>query len=114
MSTTLTCCLTFFSHVFFFFPYFFTLFITHTQEKEQFERERARLKEEIARDKAERKARGGKLSTKLGVDGYNPSAPKATYGSGGPAGGGGDGGEGAAVPTDAAAAAPEVRWGFAS
>ena len=50
------------------------------QEKEDFERERARLKEEIARDKAERKARGGKLSTKLGVDGYNPSAPQGTYG----------------------------------
>ncbi|CAM9546982.1 unnamed protein product [Ascophyllum nodosum] len=50
------------------------------KEKEDFERERARLKEEIARDKAERKARGGKLSTKLGVDGYNPSAPQGTYG----------------------------------
>ena len=37
-------------------------------------------KEEIARDKAEHRAQGGKLSTKLGVDGYNPSAPQGTYG----------------------------------
>ncbi|CAN0267770.1 unnamed protein product, partial [Laminaria digitata] len=83
-------------------------------EKGQFERERLRLREEIARDKAERKARGGKLSTKLGVDGYNPAAPKGAYvaeGGGGGAGaeGGGAGEEGAGEEGAAAAAeaAPE-------
>ena len=35
--------------------------------------ERERLRAEIAKDKAERRARGGRLAGKLGVDGYNPS-----------------------------------------
>ncbi|CAM9371678.1 unnamed protein product [Pylaiella littoralis] len=74
------------------------------KEKLDFERERARLKEEIARDKAERKARGGKLSTKLGVDGYNPSAAQGVYG-GPSAGGAPGGGLGDAPPAAAAAAA---------
>ena len=73
------------------------------QEKADFERERARLKEEIARDKAERKARGGKLSTKLGVDGYKPAAAQGVYGGPSAGGGGGD----AAAP--AAASAPEAQ-----
>lgn len=72
------------------------------QEKADFERERARLKEEIARDKAERKARGGKLSTKLGVDGYKPAAAQGVYGGPSAGGGGGD-----AAP--AAASAPEAQ-----
>merc|ERR1719439_540023 len=36
-------------------------------------KERERLRAEIAKDKAERRARGGRLAGKLGVDGYNPS-----------------------------------------
>eukprot|EP00903_Cladosiphon_okamuranus_P006438 g6298.t1 len=72
------------------------------KEKADFERERARLKEEIARDKAERKARGGKLSTKLGVDGYKPAAAQGAYGA--PSAGGG---EGDAAP--AGASAPEAQ-----
>lgn len=51
------------------------------QEKEDFARERERLRAEIARDKAERQARGGRLASKLGVDGYNPSAPQGAYGA---------------------------------
>ena len=42
------------------------------REKEAFKRERARLRAELAKDKAERQANKGKLSTKLGIDGYNP------------------------------------------
>mmetsp|Transcript_12011 Transcript_12011/g.26876 ORF Transcript_12011/g.26876 Transcript_12011/m.26876 type:complete len:535 (+) Transcript_12011:184-1788(+) len=42
------------------------------REKEAFKKERARLRAELAKDKAERQANKGKLSTKLGVDGYNP------------------------------------------
>ncbi len=44
------------------------------KEKEDFKRERARIKAEIAKDKLERKAHHGKLTSKLGVDGYNPDA----------------------------------------
>lgn len=44
------------------------------REKEEAKRERERLRAEIARDKAERRAHGGKLASKLGVEGYNPSA----------------------------------------
>lgn len=89
----------------------FMLILT-TQEKLDFERERARLKEEIARDKAERKARGGKLSTKLGIDGYNPSAAQGVYGgpsTGGAPGGGGGGGAGDAPPAAAAAATARAQ-----
>lgn len=42
------------------------------REKEAFKKERARLRAELAKDKAERQANKGKLSTKLGVEGYNP------------------------------------------
>ncbi|CAN0540158.1 unnamed protein product, partial [Ectocarpus sp. 12 AP-2014] len=75
-------------------------------EKQAFEQERARLKAEIAKDKAERKARGGKLSTKLGVDGYKPAAAQGVYG--GPSAAGGAGAEGAA-PADAAGPSEEEQ-----
>lgn len=78
------------------------------QEKQAFEQERARLKAEIAKDKAERKARGGKLSTKLGVDGYKPAAAQGVYG--GPSATGGAGAEGAA-PADAAGPSEEQQVG---
>ena len=42
------------------------------KEKEDFKKERARIRAELARDKAERAAQGGKLSSKLGVEGYHP------------------------------------------
>ncbi|KAJ8603841.1 hypothetical protein CTAYLR_000282 [Chrysophaeum taylorii] len=43
------------------------------REKLAEKRERERLRAEIAKDKAERRARGGKLAGKLGVDGYQPA-----------------------------------------
>jgi len=43
------------------------------REKLDETRERERLRAEIAKDKAERRARGGKLAGKLSVDGYAPS-----------------------------------------
>jgi UBX domain-containing protein 1/4 len=42
------------------------------REKEDFRRERERIRAELAKDKAERAAHAGKLSSRLGVDGYNP------------------------------------------
>ena len=42
------------------------------REKQEFQKERARIRAELAKDKAERVANKGKLSSKLGVDGYNP------------------------------------------
>ena len=42
------------------------------REKQAFEKERARIRAELAKDKAERIANKGKLSSRLGVDGYNP------------------------------------------
>ena len=44
------------------------------KEKEDFKRERARIKAEIEKDKRERAAHKGKLTSKLGIDGYNPDA----------------------------------------
>lgn len=44
------------------------------REKEDARRERERIRAELAKDKAERQANKGKLSSKLGVDGYNPDA----------------------------------------
>lgn len=44
------------------------------KEKEDSKKERERLRQELAKDKAERKTNHGKLSSKLGVDGYNPDA----------------------------------------
>lgn len=81
------------------------------QEKQAFEQERARLKAEIAKDKAERKARGGKLSTKLGVDGYKPAAAQGVYGGPSAAGGAGAGG---AAPADAAGPSEEQQVGHKS
>ena len=43
------------------------------KEKARQAMERERLRAEIAKDKAERKARGGKLTGKLGVEGYAPA-----------------------------------------
>mmetsp|Transcript_19185 Transcript_19185/g.24892 ORF Transcript_19185/g.24892 Transcript_19185/m.24892 type:complete len:401 (+) Transcript_19185:63-1265(+) len=43
------------------------------REKLAEKKERERLRAEIAKDKAERRARGGKLAGKLSVDGYAPS-----------------------------------------
>jgi UBX domain-containing protein 1/4 len=42
------------------------------KEKEDFKRERERIRAELAKDRAERAAHAGKLSSRLGVDGYNP------------------------------------------
>lgn len=42
------------------------------KEKEDAKRERERIRRELAKDKAERMANKGKLSSRLGVDGYNP------------------------------------------
>jgi UBX domain-containing protein 1/4 len=42
------------------------------KEKADFLKERQRLREELARDKAERASGKGKLSSRLGVDGYKP------------------------------------------
>lgn len=42
------------------------------REKDAYRKERERIRAELAKDKAERVANKGKLSSKLGVDGYNP------------------------------------------
>jgi len=44
------------------------------KEKEEARKERERIRAELAKDKAERAANKGKLNSRLGVDGYNPSA----------------------------------------
>ena len=44
------------------------------KEKEDFKKERLRLRMELEKDKAERAARGGKLQSRLGVEGYKPDA----------------------------------------
>ena len=44
------------------------------KEKQRQIAERERLRREIAKDKAERKARGGMLAGKLSVEGYAPAA----------------------------------------
>lgn len=44
------------------------------REKNAQRQERERIRAELAKDKAERMANGGKLQGRLGVDGYNPSA----------------------------------------
>ena len=43
------------------------------KEKKLQQMERERLRRELAKDKAERRARGGKLSGKLSIEGYNPA-----------------------------------------
>jgi hypothetical protein len=52
-------------------------FALQKREKEMQKIERERLRAEIAKDKAERKSRGGTLSSVLGMDGYNPSGMSA-------------------------------------
>ena len=52
------------------------------REKLDAKRERDRLRAEIAKDKAERRARGGKLSSVLSVEGYAPNALQGGYGEG--------------------------------
>merc|ERR1712232_1361815 len=44
------------------------------KEKIEARKERERIRAELTKDKAERAANKGKLHTRLGVDGYNPSA----------------------------------------
>lgn len=44
------------------------------KEKEDFKKERARIRAELEKDKAERRANAGKMTSKLGVDGYRPDA----------------------------------------
>jgi len=44
------------------------------KEKEAYKRERERIREELAKDKADRQVNKGKLPSTLGVEGYNPSA----------------------------------------
>jgi len=48
------------------------------KEKEDAKRERDRLRAELAKDKAERKARGGKLAGRLAAEGYNPAGLSAS------------------------------------
>jgi len=74
------------------------------REKDAAKRERERLREEIARDKAERRARGGKLASNLGVDGYNPMGGRQVDTAGGFGGGAGAGGDGAGKAAAPAAA----------
>ena len=42
------------------------------KEKDDFRKERLRIKKEIEKDKLERRANKGKMGSRLGVDGYNP------------------------------------------
>jgi len=78
----------------------------HKREKENAIKERARIRAELEKDKRERMANKGKLSSKLGVDGYNPDAIQYDY----PGAGGGAGaetnGEGAAGAAPKAKKAP--------
>ena len=79
---------------------------SHKREKENAIKERARIRAELEKDKRERMANKGKLSSKLGVDGYNPDAIQYDY----PGAGGGAGaetsGEGAAGAASKAKKAP--------
>ena len=50
------------------------MFAQQKKEKQRQIAERERLRREIAKDKAERKARGGMLAGKLSVEGYAPAA----------------------------------------
>jgi len=69
---------------------------THKREKENAIKERARIRAELEKDKRERMANKGKLSSKLGVDGYNPDAIQYDYPGAGGGGGADTKGEGAA------------------
>lgn len=48
--------------------------ILKKKEKEAVKRERERIRRELEKDKMERRANKGKLTSKLGVDGYNPDS----------------------------------------
>lgn len=48
--------------------------IARKREKEAAKRERDRIRAELEKDKMERRSNKGKLSSKLGVEGYNPDA----------------------------------------
>ena len=48
--------------------------ILRKKEKEAVKRERERIRRELEKDKMERRANKGKLTSKLGVDGYNPDS----------------------------------------
>jgi len=48
--------------------------LARKKEKEAAKRERERIRAELEKDRLERKSNKGKLSSKLGVDGYNPDA----------------------------------------
>jgi hypothetical protein len=83
------------------------------KEKQAQKLELESLRAEIAKDKAERKARGGKLNSVLGKDGYNPSGMSAQISAdieGGAADSGADAGAGVASSSSSAkpAAAPVV------
>jgi hypothetical protein len=77
------------------------------REKIEQERERQRLLAELAKDKAERKARGGKLAGKLSVEGYQPTGLQADYSAS--SNGGSTGASGASsVAADGLSAADRV------
>jgi thiol-disulfide isomerase/thioredoxin len=44
------------------------------KEKDDYKKERARIRAALEKDKAERRANKGKLGSKLGIDGYDPDA----------------------------------------
>jgi hypothetical protein len=75
------------------------------REKASAKTERERIRAEIAADKLERQANGGKMKSQLGVDGYNPSAIQYEVDKDVP-GAPGAGAGGAAKPPAAAAPAP--------
>ena len=77
---------------------------SHKREKENAIKERARIRAELEKDKRERMANKGKLSSKLGVDGYNPDAIQYDVPSGGGGGGGESKEDGDGVPKKKAAA----------
>lgn len=79
---------------------------SHKREKENAIKERARIRAELEKDKRERMANKGKLSSKLGIDGYNPDAIQYDVPGGG--GGGGESKEDGDGAPKKKAAAPSV------
>eukprot|EP00578_Thalassiosira_sp_NH16_P009275 CAMPEP_0181121574 /NCGR_PEP_ID=MMETSP1071-20121207/24817_1 /TAXON_ID=35127 /ORGANISM="Thalassiosira sp., Strain NH16" /LENGTH=575 /DNA_ID=CAMNT_0023206415 /DNA_START=81 /DNA_END=1808 /DNA_ORIENTATION=+ len=75
------------------------------KEKEDAVRERQRIRAELEKDKRERAANKGKLSSKLGVDGYNPDAIQYDVPG---EGGRGDDADGAGAVKKPKKAAPSV------
>jgi UBX domain-containing protein 1/4 len=78
------------------------------REKEAFKRERDRLRAELAKDKAERQANAGKLSSRIGVDGYNPDGIQYDVPAHLAEGAGGAGTVGGGVSHDSADAADKI------